>query len=114
MADDTVERLAVLIEANTKQYANAMAKLEKDTQRAISNSTKAIKGLDSTLAKIGGTATKVAGLLGVSLGARALTGWIKSSIEAGDAIDDLSKKLGITAEALQELDRKSTRLNSSH
>ena len=26
MADDNVERLAVLIEANTKQYANAMAK----------------------------------------------------------------------------------------
>lgn len=103
MADDTVERLAVLIEANTKQYASAMAKLEKDTQRAINNSTKAVTSLSKSLGGIGGTATKVAGLLGVSLGVRAFTGFLKGAVESADAIGDLSQRLGITAEALQEL-----------
>jgi hypothetical protein len=99
---DTVERLAVLIEANTKQYAAAMTKLEKDTQRAMRNSTRAVAGLNAQLKSIGAMAKTAAGAFGISFGVQALVGLVKGSIEAGEAIGDLSDKLGITAEQLQE------------
>lgn len=101
MATD-VERLAVLIEANTKSYENAMRKLQSSTERALRNSQKSVDGLNARLKGLQSTVTKVAGVFGVAFGARALVGFIKSSVEAGEATGDLAERLGITAEQLQE------------
>lgn len=43
------ERLAILIEANTKSYENAMKRIEQKTNQAIRASEKSVKRLDSTL-----------------------------------------------------------------
>jgi hypothetical protein len=103
MADDTVERLAVLIEANTKQYSAAMTKLEKDTQRAIFNSTKAVTGLNTSLASIGAAAREAAGMLGVAFGASALVSQVRASVrELGD-LSDAAERAGVSAEKLQVL-----------
>lgn len=53
---DTIERLAVLIEANTKSYTNAMAKLQADTTKAINAATKTTSGLSKSLASTGDAA----------------------------------------------------------
>ena len=98
-----IERLAVLIEANTASYTKAMEKLSRDTQRAINTSTKSLNGLNSTFGKlgttVGGFAKGFAGAFSVAAFGRFITG----SIKAGEEIGDLSQKLGITAEQFQEL-----------
>lgn len=102
MADD-FERLAVLIEANTKSYENAMKKLQSQTERAIRGSKKSVDSLDARLKALSGTVARVAGVFGVAFGARAIAGFIAGQVKAAEATGDLAEKLGISAEALQEL-----------
>jgi hypothetical protein len=103
MAGDTVERLAVLIEANTKQYASAMAKLEKDTQRAINNSTKAVKSLDGALAKMSAGAKTALATLGIGLGVGALASGVRSAVADLGDLADAAERAGVSAEKLQVL-----------
>lgn len=71
MATD-VERLAVLIEANTRGYENAMKKLQSQTDRALKGVDKqyrdAGRRLESTFAGIGSTFTRTLGALGLGIG----------------------------------------------
>lgn len=97
MATD-VERLAVLIEAQTKSYENAMLRLETKTQKAIRAATQSVTGLDRQMASLGTRATQLAGLLGIGLSARGFQQLIDASTRvqnslrvAGLAGDDLTK-----------------------
>lgn len=102
MAATDIERLQVLVEANTAAYAKAMQKLQADTNRAIRASNASVASLDARLKTLGATVNRVAGIFGIAFGVTALAGFIKSSIEAGSAIGDMADKLGISAEALQQ------------
>jgi hypothetical protein len=105
MATD-LERLTVLIEANTRQYARSMRQMQIDTAKAIRGSTKSIKGLDGALASATRTAKTLAGAFGVSLGVGALKQFasaLTDTVQQADDLQDLADKIGITAENLQEL-----------
>lgn len=102
MADD-VQRLAVLIEAQTKSYENAMLRMEQKTSRAMARMAASTKSLNARMGVLGRDAMKLAGTLGIALGVRAFAGFITSSIRSGEAIGDLSDRLGISAEKFQAL-----------
>jgi hypothetical protein len=102
MATD-IERLEVLIEANTKSYENAMVKLQAQTSKALKASTASVAGLDARLKTLQGTVAKVGAVFGIAFGARELVEFIKSGIEAGSVIGEMAAKLGITTTAYQEL-----------
>lgn len=102
MADNDT-RLAITIEANTKAMENSLKRLEGVVSKSFTAQTRAVKSLDSQLRAISGTALKAASALGIAFSARALGNFIVSSVKAGEAIGDTAEKLGITAEAFQEL-----------
>jgi hypothetical protein len=110
MAKDDVARLAVLIEANTKSYENAMIRLEKKTGKAMRASSKSVRTLDnrmkvlqagaiktaSTFARVFGAGVLTAGLFGIS-------GAIGEVIAGASRLADAADKVGLTTEALQRL-----------
>lgn len=98
-----VERLSVLIEANTKAYERAMARVETRTNQAIRRSEKAVAALDKRFQQAGRAAQKLAGILGVSFGTAALVRGFQNSIEAAAALGDAADRAGVSAEKLQEL-----------
>lgn len=100
---DSETRLQIQIEANTKQAAASLVKLEKEFGLAMGKSTRHVAALDAQFRKMTAVATKAAGLFGVAFSARFLVDFIKKNVEAGAAIADLAVKLGISAEATQEL-----------
>lgn len=101
MADDT--RLQVLIEANTKAFENALKRLETTTNESFRRQGKSVESLNRQLETIRGTVEKVARVFGLAFGARELVEFVRRNIEAGAAVAELADKLGITAEATQEL-----------
>lgn len=105
MATD-LERLAVLIEANTKSYERSMLRLQQQTEKAIRGASKSIKSLDSGLGSLAATAKSLGGVLGVSLGIGAfekLAGVITDTVHSAAGLVDLADKVGITTDALQEM-----------
>lgn len=71
---ETIERLAVLIEANTKSYERAMKRIEAKTNKATRASFANFKKLDRAIKKTGNSATflskKVIGIFGAGLAVR--------------------------------------------
>lgn len=112
MADE-FERLAVLIEANTKSYEKAMERLEAKTNRALRNSQAAVDSLNARFGRLQSTVSKVAGVFGVSFSAVALVQMAKRSIEAASRVQDLGTQLGMTAEEVQEFSFAAGQLGSS-
>lgn len=100
MATD-VERLTVLIEANTRSYTNAMAKLQRDTQRATRGAEQSVATLSRRLTGLMSTAGRVAGVFGVAIGGPALVRRIGSATSAVAQLGDAAEAAGISAEALQ-------------
>lgn len=98
-AQTDFERLAVLIEANTKSYENAMKKLQRDTNNAIRAANKSVASLDAQMSKLANRGKQIAGILGASFGAKAFSDLVMKASDLGDT----AEKIGMTAEALQEL-----------
>lgn len=94
-----LERLTVLIEANTKSYERAMLRMQAQTEKAIRGSTRSIATLDKSLKAVSATARSLAGIAGLSFGLSEIPKLVKSVADLGDQAD----KIGITAERLQEL-----------
>jgi len=61
------------------------------------------RGLDEMRTQVKGFSGSVKGMLGGALGAGALTSWISSTIEAAGRIEDLSKRLNMSAESFQRI-----------
>lgn len=105
MATD-VERLAVLIEANTKSYERAMARIEQRTDKAIRASSKSVQTLDGRMKAAAATARTLAASFGIGIVAGGLAQLPRL---IGDVVAEVSKlgkvadKVGLTVEALQEL-----------
>lgn len=102
MADD-VEKLVVLIEAQTNAYQKSMDKLQQQTSKALKNAEKSVTGLNAKLEGLSRTVETTAKIFGIAFGARELVDFIKRGIEAGEAIGEMAAKLGITTTAYQEL-----------
>lgn len=95
MADD-FNKLAVLIEANTKSYERAMAKLQSSTNAAFGKIERQAKQLDSSFSRMGGTLARIgAGLAaGLSIG---------SAVKFADAFTRVENSLKVAGLAGAEL-----------
>jgi hypothetical protein len=105
MATD-LERLTVLIEANTRSYERAMLRMQVQTDKAIRGASKSVKGLNAQLASASKTAKTFASAFGIGLGVGAFKQFasaITATVQQADDLQDLADKIGITAENLQEL-----------
>jgi hypothetical protein len=101
-----LERLSVLIEANTKSYERAMVRMQRQTEKAIRGASKSVKGLNAQLASASKVAKGFAGAFGVGIGVGAFKQFasaIAQTVGQADDMQDLADKIGITAEKLQEL-----------
>lgn len=105
-----VERLAVVVEANTRQFNTAMKRMERNLAGNMQRSGQHVRTLDSRMSKLGLTASSIGktftrGLL--AGGAVVLFQRLGSTI--GDVSDEMSKlvdvadKVGLTTDQLQEL-----------
>ena len=115
MATD-LERLTVLIEANTRSYERSMLRLQQQTDKAIRGASKSIGTLDNSLKKVTRTARTMGAALGVSVGVGAfkqLASSIADTVHEADDLVDLADKLGITTDALQELQYQAKQNGSS-
>lgn len=101
MADTTVERLAVLIEANTKSYERAMARLEQTTNRSIRASNRAVQSLDARLKSLSAQARNTAAIFGLSFGASAIVRSIGNAIAAVSELGDAAETASMSAQFLQ-------------
>jgi hypothetical protein len=111
-----LERLTVLIEANTRQYARSMEKMQADTARAIRGSSKSIQSLDKALASATATARTFASVFGAGIltgGLAQLPGAIKGLVKEVADLGDQADRIGITAERLQELNFQAEQTGSS-
>lgn len=100
MATD-IERLQVLIEANTKAYENAMAKVEQRTQQALARVERQYKDsgdrVDSFLSKIG--ARLFAGGFLVA-GGKAVS-MFKNMVSGLGDIADMAERAGVSTDFIQ-------------
>lgn len=102
MADE-IERLVVLIEANTKSYERALLKLQTQTQQSIKATGASFGALDKSVSGLVGSVTKLGGAFGIAFGARALISQVRASVhELGD-LSDAAERAGVSAEKLQVL-----------
>ena len=98
-----VERLAVLIEANTRSYENAMKKMQASTERAVKASARAVETLD---ARLKGLAVSAARSVAAFIGVGALSSLPTMFIDMAAAMEKLgasADKIGVTVEELQKL-----------
>jgi tape measure domain-containing protein len=102
MADD-FNKLAVLIEANTRSYENSMKRIEAKTNSAFGNIERQAKRLDGNFARMAGSLGKVgAGLAaGLSIG---------SAIKFADAFTRVENSLKVAGLAGTELANVQERL----
>lgn len=101
-----VERLAVLIEANTKGYERAMARIEQKTDKAVRAATGSMKGLDAQMKAIAATGRTLMTAFGAGFAAGGLAqlpGLFRGIVEEAAGLKDLADKIGTTTDALQEL-----------
>lgn len=81
--------LRIDIAASFAQFQDAMSAIERSAKKTGSNLQNAFKGVNGVLAG-----------LGVSVSVGALASLVKSSIDAADHLNDLSKKTGVTVDVL--------------
>lgn len=68
-----------------------LARLKKDMDEAKGIVGSAVRGIQD----LAGGAMKALGALGIGLSAAGLAGWVKQAIDAADATDDLSQRMGV-------------------
>lgn len=81
--------LRIDIAASFAQFQDAMTAIERSAKKSAGSLQSAFKGVNSTLAG-----------LGVSISVGGLAALVKSSIDAADHINDLSKRTGVAVEVL--------------
>src|SRR5688500_15020087 len=100
---EDVERLAILIEANTKAYENALARVEGRTRAALAKVEKqyAESGakVDGFMSKIGG---RMAGFVSVAGAAAAVSGF-KKMVDGLSDIADAAERAGVSTDFLQAI-----------
>jgi len=102
MADD-FNKLAVLIEANTKSYERAMAKLQSSTNAAFGKIERQSQKLDGTFARMSGSIGRIGAALAAGLS-------IGSAVRFADAFTRIENSLKTTGLAGDELANVQERL----
>lgn len=109
MATD-LERLVVSLSADIKAYEKALAKAQGVTTSALrkieNDANKSMGRIEKAMGRVGSAVSGFGkGLLlgGIAAGVAGLTQLVVSSVSTAAAIGDLSDKLGITSDKLQEL-----------
>jgi hypothetical protein len=105
MATD-IERLTVLMEANTKQFANAMRRVERDVDKAFKGGSRGARGFDLSLGKAASSARMLAGAFGVGFlagGFAQLPSVLRQITAEASKTVDVAAKVGLTTDALQEM-----------
>lgn len=95
MADE-VAVLLVRLEAQISGFEKAMARAETRANSASAKITSTFTGMNRAI-------SKALGLVGIGVSATFFTKFVADSIKAGEAIGDTADKIGISAEAFQEL-----------
>lgn len=92
---DLVAKMGGWVEGFTQAERATKAETRK-MQRSIKNVEKSVQSMTNSL-------KAAAGIIGVTLSARALDGWVRGSIQAASATGEFAKKIGSTAEELSTL-----------
>ena len=98
-----IERLAVLIEANTKSYERAMRRIERKTDAAMRGASKRVGRLDTALTTASATATRFAKGFLAAFGGAAVARSVGRVASELSQIIDVADKVGVTTDQLQEL-----------
>lgn len=98
---ETVERLAVLVEANTKAFERSMKRLENVTERSMRQGSRAVAGLDRRIAMMGRQILATAAKFGLAFSGVAFVRSIGRAISAVAALGDAAETAGVSAEFLQ-------------
>lgn len=83
----------------TIEMAANIVRLQQDMDKA----RKSVEGTMAQISKAAGLAGAALGAIGVGLSVTAFAGWIKSGIDAADALDELSQRTGVAVEELAGL-----------
>ena len=101
-----IAKLVSTYEARTAQFERSLKRIEKKNGRTTKRMSGQFKTLNSSIARASSTLGKFGSAFGVGLGAGALAGIptaINSAIDAGASLIDVSQKVGLTTDKLQEL-----------
>lgn len=108
MADDT--KLIALIEANTKQFENALKRIERSTAQTFGRADQSVRRLETSLRSSSAQLVSIGRTFATAFGAGILVGGfaqlprlIGDVVHQAAGLVDLADKIGITTEALQEL-----------
>lgn len=91
----TLEKLQVIVEAQTKQYTDAMKKVQTQT-------TNTTKKVESQVSKIKNAFKKVALVLGITLSVAAIASFGKACIELGSDLEEVQNVVDVTFRSLSE------------
>jgi len=83
----------------TIEMAANVARLKADMDRALNT----VEGTMTKMRKAAGLAVTALGAIGAGLSVTALAGWVKSGINAADAMDELSQRTGVAVKDLAGL-----------
>ncbi len=105
MATD-VERLTVLMEANTKQFNNAMKKVQRDVDKSFRRGSSGVRKFDLSLSRAASSARTLASAFGVGFvagGLATLPQTLKQITAEASRVIDVANKVNLTTDALQEM-----------
>lgn len=118
MADDT--RLIAQIEANTKQFENALRRIERSTNQTFGQADRSVRRLETSLRSSSAQLISIGKTFATAFGAGFLVGGfaqiprlISDVVRQAAGLVDLADKIGITTDALQELRFQAEQAGSS-
>lgn len=114
MAD--LERLTVLIEANTRQITRQLKTLERDIDKSMRTSARSVNTLNASLAAATRTAKTFAGAFGLGFltgGLAQIPGAMRDVVKSVADMADAADRIGITTDRLQELQFQAEQTGSS-
>jgi tape measure domain-containing protein len=100
MADDA--RLVAIIEANTKQFENALRRLEGVTDRSFRRQAQSTRHLDRTMTNLSASATTLGRTLGVALSVGAGAQALGRAADAFTRMENGLQTVGVEGEKLTE------------
>lgn len=106
MAEEEIGTLVARVVADTEQFRSEMLKLSRQVETNTARTNRALSSIGKATSALGASfrmVTRVAGLFGVALSARALINFTTQTINAAAELHNLSKRLNISVESLSEL-----------
>lgn len=93
----------VSLEAQTAQYVRELDKANAKLTRFEAQNTKSLAAIEKGFTKSFGLIKTALGAFGIALSVRAIAGFVGRTLEAAENLKNLSDRLGVSVEALSEL-----------